>query len=42
VNLRVLLPSVSQKVLAAVAALGVQMDFSVVSTVTPMGVAVLS
>ena len=37
-----LLSSVSQKVLPAVAALGVQLDFSVVSTVTPMGAAVLS
>jgi len=42
VNLGMLLSSVSQKVLAAAAALGAQLDFSAVSTVTPMGAAVLS
>ena len=41
-NLRMPLLSVSQKVLVAAAALGAQLDFSVVSTVTPMGAVVLS
>lgn len=41
-NLGMLLSSVSQKVLLAVAALGVRLDFSVVSMVTLMGAVVLS